>query len=993
MLNNNSTNDSQVVKLSEIFLTVRCEKFALPATGKIFTSDNFANDWNSIYVNPSQLSEGEVNKNMRKITEPTLVITSHNSLMSFVMASKESPVFIPSNFNKTKENGFILAFRLAPIIMPEYIYYMCLYDVWKKLTARVTSEAVYEDEGWKGVGQIIECDDYVVTPEDILRGNFRQIELPSLARQKEFVAAGKQQSESYQAETKASTEAISNIAFRYLNYSRNVLDFGNASIGLLKEVYRRTAGEHVNKKVLEVLSQDDFTYREGVLSEEDLHTLESNLAETFSVLFNSSDYFPKNAREFIQPKEVTDFIVKILNLPEGITVYNPFSGLSSYGVALYRNKIVGEELNPITWAIGQIRIFAMGIDAEISLGDSFETLTSGKKYKAIVTSPAYLKEKDHQIHDIVEKLYDALDNDGLLACLVPRSFLFGKSSAVQTLREKLIKEKSLSGIITLPLNIFPGTSISQAVLVLSKGKDNDRVILGDASDYTRFSKSSYRMTTFEGEQYLKDLEDEIEDYYERGEYIDNSTIAAPILYTQLNSDNLDPAFYLVQRPDKGVSLSELFEQPVYADANVDDCHMYYITASSIPESMHRMPFVPNSVEGGSIVTAKSKIHLPEESVILAITPNGLRTVYTKNLQGILAYPSNVVRVLKPKAGISAQYLAAVLSTQIVSNQIKAQTLGNVLPNFNRINWNEILVPENNSKAEQERLIKDVISAEMSESEKQTLIDNDRRERELRSTRHAISQTVSALSSFWEQLKMFVEIKNGSLNTSDIIDNVNPMSVEELMGSISYAITTLGKQVDSIRLDLRDWGPEQPINPYKFINDYIRKHSTPSVKMINIGADNVADYPWYDEETGKSGVEHTEDDLIFYAPLSILEQIFDNIVDNAKEYGFTDKTRKDYEICFDWKTEDGNIIITIANNGQPLKEGVTGEDVLMSGFTTSLNETSSDGRIHSGTGGYEVKLLMEGIGNVEVLSDPDSKYPVVYKLTFEKTNYETIDLEN
>ena len=66
---------------------------------------------------------------------------------------------------------------------------------------------------------------------------------------------------------------------------------------------------------------------------------------------------------------------------------------------------------------------------------------------------------------------------------------------------------------------------------------------------------------------------------------------------------------------------------------------------------------------------------------------------------------------------------------------------------------------------------------------------------------------------------------------------------------------------------------------------------------------------------------------------------------------------------------------------------------MSGFTTSLNETSSDGRIHSGTGGYEVKLLMEGIGNVEVLSDPDGKYPVVYKLTFEKTNYETIDFEN
>ena len=204
------------------------------------------------------------------------------------------------------------------------------------------------------------------------------------------------------------------------------------------------------------------------------------------------------------------------------------------------------------------------------------------------------------------------------------------------------------------------------------------------------------------------------------------------------------------------------------------------------------------------------------------------------------------------------------------------------------------------------------------------------------------------------------------------------------------MSTLQRQVDSLQFEKPDWGKDVEINPYKFINDYIASHSTPAVRMVNVGNDNSVDYPEIDDETGYVKYVHTDAADIFYAPFRLLERIFNNIVANAIAHGFTaDSTNN--EIRFDWKEEDGEIVITIANNGRPLKDGVSGEDVLMSGFTTALNEDASDGTLHSGQGGFEIKLLMEGLGTVEVISQPDAEFPVIYKLIFEKTNLEAINL--
>lgn len=992
MRNETTTTTFQSTDISKVLLTSKWERVTAPTKGYVFTEDNFAKDWDSIYVQPSQLSYQAADKPMRKLSAPTLLTTSKGARMAFILASKEAPVYLTSEFKKSKEYGYLLAYRITPLVLPEYFYYMCLFDEWVRIVDRVDAQTIYSSgEGWDIVGEYV-ADGDIITPESILRGAGR-INIPSIQAQKELIAAAKDQELLFTSVKKSSSEEISEILNKYRLLSGSLLNQGSASIGLLLELYKRAAKESANPKVLEILPSTRFSYKPGVLSNGELDILQSNLVEVFSWLVNPAEYSWTNSPSYLQPREVTDFLVQLADFPKGVTVYNPFAGLASYGISLPNNKVVGEELEATTWAIAQIRIFATSANTHISCGDSFIGLGSTEKYDAIISSPVYLKENGHEIHDIVNHLYDKLSDHGQMVCLVPLSYLFSKRGSVKESRERLISQHAIKGVITLPLNIFPGTRVSQGVIILSKGDTNERIIFADASTYTRFAKSVYRMTTFEGDQFLKDLSNEIEDYFDRGEEIDTSTVGAPILYEQLIGSELTPQLYLVPQPKYGIALSELADEvpAVHASDSHIDC---FITSSSIPESMHQKPYVlSRSKEGVNITTAKARVQLPAEAVIVAMGPLGIRTVYTENTEDIVAYPHGVVKILQPKKGISAKYLAALLSLKVVADQFKAQSAGSALPKFDRVDITRIIVPRHESLEEREHVISEVISSEMSELEIELQETFEKQKREIRSTRHAMIQTLSALSSNWEQLNLFADMQKGRLIFTDTIGKINPISVKELMGTIGHAISTLERQVESLRFDHIDWGKDVEINPYEFINSYISRHVTPSVKMLNVGNNNSADFPWFDEETGKSGIDHTDAAIVFYAPERLVERIFNNIIANAHAHGFKGKDSNDNEIRFDWESGEGNIVITIANNGNPLKEGVSGEDVLMSGFTTSLNENASDGTLHSGQGGFEIKSLMEGIGSVEVISNPESNFPVIYKLTFEKTNFETIELKD
>ena len=112
------------------------------------------------------------------------------------------------------------------------------------------------------------------------------------------------------------------------------------------------------------------------------------------------------------------------------------------------------------------------------------------------------------------------------------------------------------------------------------------------------------------------------------------------------------------------------------------------------------------------------------------------------------------------------------------------------------------------------------------------------------------------------------------------------------------------------------------------------------------------------------------------PKRALQQVFDNILSNAREHGFIDKSRQDYVLQTSWTTDGLNMLIKIANNGAALPSDLNTDLVLEYGCTTALNQQG-----HAGIGGGEMAEIMHKFGgDVRVISTPDKEFTVTYVLS-------------
>ena len=81
----------------------------------------------------------------------------------------------------------------------------------------------------------------------------------------------------------------------------------------------------------------------------------------------------------------------------------------------------------------------------------------------------------------IQHIIYSLKDKGKAAIVVPTGFISTKSNIESDIRKKLIDEKMLSGVITMPSNIFATTGTNVSVIFIDKSKNNENVLLVDAS--------------------------------------------------------------------------------------------------------------------------------------------------------------------------------------------------------------------------------------------------------------------------------------------------------------------------------------------------------------------------------------------------------------------------------------------------------------------------------------------------------------------------------
>jgi type I restriction enzyme M protein len=215
-----------------------------------------------------------------------------------------------------------------------------------------------------------------------------------------------------------------------------------------------------------------------------------------------ADSAGKKGGEFYTPRSVVRMMVRLVDPQQGMRVYDPCSG--SGGMLIYSRShveeaggdpndlvLAGQESNGTTWSISKMNMILHGIrDADLRNDDTLQSPqhTEGgelMKFDRVITNPPF--SQNYTLADLefgerflfgftpeggkkadlmfLQHMLAVLRPGGMVATVMPHGVLF-RGGAEGEIREKIIRADLLDTVIGVGPNLFYGTGIPAAILVL-----------------------------------------------------------------------------------------------------------------------------------------------------------------------------------------------------------------------------------------------------------------------------------------------------------------------------------------------------------------------------------------------------------------------------------------------------------------------------------------------------------------------------------------------
>lgn len=105
----------------------------------------------------------------------------------------------------------------------------------------------------------------------------------------------------------------------------------------------------------------------------------------------------------------------------------------------------------------------------------------GRFFAGIPNIPAKKKESMAIYLLFIQHILYTLKANGKAAVVVPKGFLTAQSGIEKKIREKLVDEKWLRGVVSMPSNIFATTGTNVSILFIDKANTKGEIVLMDAS--------------------------------------------------------------------------------------------------------------------------------------------------------------------------------------------------------------------------------------------------------------------------------------------------------------------------------------------------------------------------------------------------------------------------------------------------------------------------------------------------------------------------------
>ena len=751
-----------------------------------------------------------------------------------------------------------------------------------------------------------------------------------------------------------------------------------AEAHLLVTLYKRIAGENTDQNILEALSKYVAAFYTNALNEEEMDFLANHFSKVSTFIFNN--FADKYTKGWIgrPTQKVYEIIEKLKKVEAGKTIFIGGAGLCDMALLFPNCTIKGyseygffEELSgdKEMWALGQIRLFAAGIKSEI------------KPFHEDTKNSQYMSDVDIAIFDTADRYSYPFSNgsEHLFQYMKPNSkfllFLDKQNAAGNSmagLTKMLVEKKCIYSIVSFeePNAIF-GTNTTKTTICVcaNKAVSNVVCIKNDAT----------------------------------GDLIQLSA-------NMLDPTILWPSYYLTAKSKEGIALSEIVSFQDLKPKNMEDIVFKKTTFNDEKECIE---WILSDKEKNILVVAPTNLstryedaklckeilhpagdplfekqlgllcNIMQPCVLLYGRKDKLVAGSIKDLpsEGIVAYRQ--FACLVPKEGIDVRYVAALLLTPEVKNQIMSICEGEVDAQLFPLIMDKIIVP-NHTDLERATFLSEANYNAFESSRKELEQEHKSYIKAVRMRKHALTQSASSIEATFYALNAYRERKNGTISDNERISRIAQTTVKDAFEYLSKATKDLLVKLDHIADVEYTFTKPEWINPEEFVESYIQKHENgwvnfkPVVKWAK--GHNLADKDLTDL-SGETILHKGEPIYTMMFPRDALKQILDNIVSNAISHGFIDKSYHNYQLRFSWETDGTALKMCVENNGAPIPSDRSTSSLLEYGVSTSLNSKG-----HHGIGCNEIDSIMRKYdGKIELVSSPDDEFRVKYILTFNRTN--------
>lgn len=162
-------------------------------------------------------------------------------------------------------------------------------------------------------------------------------------------------------------------------------------------------------------------------------------------------------------------------------------------------------------------------------------LLAGKNSERFFAGVANIPNKDKDKMAIyplfIQHIVYSLTSKGKAAIVVPTGFITAQSGIERKIRERLVEQKMLRGVVSMPSNIFATTGTNVSILFLDRANTKGDIVLMDASKLGKTVKEGKNQKTL-----LSDAEEQqIIDTFNRHETIEDFSVV--LSYEQIAEKN------------------------------------------------------------------------------------------------------------------------------------------------------------------------------------------------------------------------------------------------------------------------------------------------------------------------------------------------------------------------------------------------------------------------------------------------------------------------